>query len=365
MSPLLLLGSMSVPWLLVLACFTVVNSSKIIDDYPPKQILPAFKIPDHNTCASCIVQYRGNLYPKNVFYHLHIPKTGGTTFLGCLKCWDKDALTYVASASSGWQCPGINIPELKEGVKKNKTHVVSCEISGEGGQLNSFLRAFNTPSVRILTFIRNPIDHVFSALMHYKAAAKRKNACATFDAVFASDTPGSKSTKCEHYPMRNMQTTALSPASPKGAANLSEAVTFISKNVFHFGITSYYRASLCLLAYQLGQLNMQKSSCDCSKTVIDVKHSNDNSKKKLPGQEGVTGMEVLSPDSQKILETEYINLDNVLYHVALQLFLQRVLIAERESGMPLLCPATDGVEITALKDSISEPRWYNSQHRGM
>ena len=62
----------------------------------------------------------------------------------------------------------------------------------------------------------------------------------------------------------------------------------------------------------------------------------------------------------KVLEKKYINLDNMLYHIALDLFVQRILLAERETRMQLLCSATDGPEIMVLKSSIKDPQWYGS-----
>jgi len=246
--------------------------------------------------------------------------------------------------------------------------MISCEISQD--VLNTFLQALAIPQLKILTFIRRPIDHVMSAFLHYKGH-HRNDACRSFDAIFQSiaanqsrDSAPRRSQECAHYDIRNMQTTALtlpSSSSQKGA-NLTAAIAFISKSVFFFGITEYYRASLCLLAYQLGQLEMHRRLCDCSKmqTAVTVKHSN----AVRDQAETTVNHDELSIDMMKTLERDYINLDNMLYHVALQVFLQRVIIAERASGMQLVCEASDGVEVSTLKASISNPDWYNNAGRG-
>ena len=56
------------------------------------------------------------------------------------------------------------------------------------------------------------------------------------------------------YNLHNLQTTVLSNG------NLTEATNIIDK-MFWVGITEHYDASMCLLAYQLGQFN--PNLCDC------------------------------------------------------------------------------------------------------
>ena len=78
--------------------------------------------------------------------------------------------------------------------------------------------------------------------------------------------------KCEMYDLHNLQATRLSNG------NLTEAIETIDK-IFWLGITEYFDASICLLAYQLGQFSFKL--CDCAlkpkdvvvhKNVIDINY---------------------------------------------------------------------------------------------
>ena len=331
---------------------TTERLSKVFRDPSPRQISPSSQIKRMvRGCESCVINFQVKDYPEMFFFHLHIPKTGGRTFLECLKCWDKSSLVHHSTTRTRkrkWLCTDIDMNKLNIGIRRNKRHIVSCEISGGGGVIKSFVNSIQVPDVKILTIIRNPMDHLFSALMHFKLLGNRKNPCKNFQELISNKD-------CEHYDLKNMQTTALSVSD---AANITEAVSMITRHVFHFGITKYYRASLCLLAYQIGQLSYHREVCDCSvPSDLVVKHSNDISR--VNGVAYSSDSDVLSQATQKLLEREYINLDNVLFHVALHLFLQRVLLAEQDSNMKLLCAATDGVEVIAFKNAIVEPKWHD------
>ena len=68
------------------------------------------------------------------------------------------------------------------------------------------------------------------------------------------------------YDLHNMQTTRLA------YGNLTKAIDILDK-MFWVGITEYFDASICLLAYQLGQFNFKL--CDCNqkpKNVADHKN---------------------------------------------------------------------------------------------
>jgi len=68
------------------------------------------------------------------------------------------------------------------------------------------------------------------------------------------------------YDLHNLQTNVL------GHRNLTLAKDIIEK-IFWFGITEYFDASMCLLAYQLGQFNT--ALCDCNlkpKVVVGAKN---------------------------------------------------------------------------------------------
>ena len=91
-------------------------------------------------------------------------------------------------------------------------------------------------------------------------------------------------------------------------------------------------------------------------SATEVRHSNDH--KRNMNHTLISSAQILSNDDMMILESKYVNLDHILYDMSLHLFLERVLIAEKDEGMPLLCAHTDGVDAMAMKLSIRDPHWY-------
>ena len=208
------------------------------------------------------------------------------------------------------------------------------------------------PKVRIMTFIRDPMDHIFSAVTHFLIHSADDNPCKNFHEIIEADA--NRAFPCPRFKLINMQTAAMSSSD---FPNIAKAISFLSKNVFYFGITRFYRSSLCLLAYQLGVLSQHAEVCDCRRiSDTDVRHDNDHNKRE--NHSIVNSNKILSNDDLSILESKYINLDRVLYDVALRLYLGRVMIAEGDEGIPLLCTHTDGEGVMLMKSSIREPHWY-------
>ena len=333
------------------------NKNIIINDYQAirynnimnkknKQIINKLS----NKKCDCIFNFDCNDYPGEFFFHLHTPKTGGSTFVGCLLCWNKPMFYY---PSEGYLCETVNTVSLNEQIQNGNKKIVTCEIH-RPGHLNYFLGQLQLPNIKIMTFIRQPIDHIFSAVMHYYLLnIPGIKGCDTIhDVIEADENP--LAPQCDRYYLRNMQTTALSPGNE---TSITEAINFVSKNVFYFGITSFYRASLCLLAYQFGQLSMHTKACDCRlHHAAKLRRSNDHKDKS--NHSLISAAKILSNDDMMILESKYINLDRILYEVSLRLFLERILIAEKDVGMPLLCAHTDGDGIIAMKSAIRNPHWY-------
>ena len=246
----------------------------------------------------------------------------------------------------------VNVELLKKQIESRHKTIVSCEIQ-RLEHLPLFLGQLQLPNVRIITFIRRPLDHLFSSIMHVLLHKPNENPCRNFHEVIeAHENP--RAQRCHHYRLINKQTAALSLSND---ANVNEAIHFVSKNAFHFGITSLYRTSLCLLAYQLGQLSRNAKVCDCSlQSGTGVRHS--NSHNTGINHSVVSSAKILSDDDLTILESKFINLDRVLYDVSLWLFLERVMIAEIDEGMSLLCASTDGEGVMLMKSSIRDPHWY-------
>ena len=321
-------------------------------DYPPQQLIPnETKLRNVNENCDCLINFDSRAYSEESFFHLHIPKTGGSTFADCLLCWD-EAATYFAPKETGeYLCKYVNTTLVKSQLQSGERKVVSCEIQVPG-HLPIFLGKLYIPNLRIVTFIRQPLAHIFSAIMHFLNQPGR-NPCKTFQDIVRADEDH-HAPQCYRYNLHNMQTSALSIGH---TPNISQAITFLTKNAFHFGITNFYRTSYCLLAFQLGQLLLHANVCDCSRhSIKQLRHSNDHNTKK--GHEIIANAKILSDDDLITLESKYINLDRMLYQASLHLFLERVIIAEKAVGFPLLCADTDGEGVMAMKSTIRKPLWY-------
>ena len=131
---------------------------------------------------------------------------------------------------------------------------------------------------------------------------------------------------CEFYQLNNMQTSLM------GDGSLKEAIKQL-RNLFWIGITEHYDASICLLSYQLGQLN--KSKCSCSGWLVRPMNR---------------GPPKYSHSLHAIKQGfDWLHLDTMLYQEAYKIFLLRIYAAERESGHEFLCKSRDGADALDLK----------------
>jgi hypothetical protein len=340
---------------LSLYCFTfvIVDSASSSFDLnyrtaPLRKISPIGTLPQRTT--SCIVEYSTSHYPDYFLFHAHIPKTGGTSFSRCFtKFWDKPRTEGVIQ---GFAAP--NCRSWKPTANQSHIKYLSCEIYANGDLTYVSSTLHNSPHLKnliMITMIRHPLNYIFSAFGHH--ASKRKEACQNFNAIINADqNPNSSSAACIHYDIRNLQTRALSSSDPQsfephtlGPANLTQAMSVLRNEMFFVGITRYFRASMCLLAYQMDQLHLHTSVCDCRQlgAANKIIRANKSSNSSLNHED------VLSADAAEVLHSQYINLDELLYNYALDIFLSRIFVAERHEKIKLLCADTDGETIMLRK----------------
>jgi hypothetical protein len=343
------------------------------------------------TPSPCIVSGLTENYPNYFFFHAHIPKTDEGAMTQCFyQQWDRShqqgivqdraVVGVTASSSRLYRCRDTSFPSL------SKMKYLSCQIYGSG-DLSATLFALNSnlpkgQKVLPFTLIRHPMEYIFSALNHH-LVVRRGVACQNFHEILLSDSLASPDTDsdsdpdsdldpsstnqshparhCAHYDIQNLQTRALShsfgrtpAAAPApgvaeshyhgdlGSANLTDALLVLRNEMFFVGITSYFRASMCLFAAQLGQLHLHLSACNCNEMKPSPKSLKEEDVPMDPTQ-------VMSAKEMAILRSKYINLDEVLYDYALDLFLTRVGIVERQSKVALLCDHTDGEAIMIRK----------------
>jgi hypothetical protein len=300
---------------------------------PFRVITPNGTLPQRK--SPCVVEYSTSNYPDHLFYHVHIPKTGGQTIYGCmLRSWGREGGFIQGNGSPN--CRNVSRDVL------SSIHYLSCEITynGEFSSIMSSLKRTNR-EIMAFTMIRQPLSYVFSALEHH-ITRRGHAACQDFNAIIVADRKNFSA--CAHYDIRNLQTRVFSSSDPKsfdpttfGPANLTQALSILRNELFSIGITGYFRASLCLLAYQMGQLHLHKPVCDCRQLdpTIKIFQKNKSSNSTLNRHN------LLSAEALEVLLSQYINLDEILYNYALDLFLSRIIVAERHENIKLLCAHTD------------------------
>ena len=219
------------------------------------------------------------LYPSLFFLHFHIPKTGGTTFKDLVVVNNSQGIdrikncgfTYVGHKSSGAATKyASTLDVIKSGCSyySHESGATDCKF-----YLDTI--EFNLPykNIRSMTMIRQPLDHAFSAIGHYARYHEKGNLrrCSGLHAYLGKFTSSSFFLQqlcnihiggnCEMYDLHNLQTTRLA------SGNLTNAMDILDK-MFWVGITEYFDASICLLAYQLGQFN--EKLCDCKQKPKNV-----------------------------------------------------------------------------------------------
>lgn len=97
--------------------------------------------------------------------------------------------------------------------------------------------------------------------------------------------------------------------------------------MFFLGIFEYYETSICLLSYQLGQLDLKLCSCASRPTgqLVPTSMSTNRSRADLVSVQDITELE------------ELLLLDNELYEYSLHAFLRRVMYVEAVTNATLLC----------------------------
>jgi hypothetical protein len=330
--------------------FVSASSSSSFSSYLDYRTAPLKKIPLIGTLqqrnTSCIVDYSTSNYKNHFLFHAHIPKTGGTSISQCMfKFWD---MRHQGGIVQGTK---VRPPNCRKVAVEKLTPMkyLSCEIYSNG-DFSFIISSLKRTNVMPFTMIRHPLSHALSALEHH---IKRRGhaACQDFNAIITADRKNVSA--CAHYDIRNLQTRALSSSDPRsiasgtGSANLTQALLVLRNEMFSVGITGYFRASLCLLAYQMGQLHLHKSVCDCHLGPTNkVIRANESSNSTLKHQN------VLSADAADVLYSQYINLDKILYNYALDLFLSRIIVAESNEKIKLLCAHSDGQAIMLHREIV-------------
>lgn len=222
------------------------------------------------------------------FYHLHIPKAGGTSMKRYLTQWNK---------------------ERRFGC------LASIEGSYEDGK-----RLFPNKEVRIFSMFRNPIDHVLSQYQHCKTSYSHKygwhlmpslstwlNAHVEYNGGIPHNI-----TQYQCYDPFNLQYAKLQGHTPK--------------ELWYVGVLDHIQVGHCLLYYKIyGEV---LSSCNCNALQsMYIRHDQH-------GVQKFDRSQVTEEDRAYIYNLTRI--DQLLYEAAMSEFQNRVRNFERKTGVQLL-----------------------------
>lgn len=127
--------------------------------------------------------------------------------------------------------------------------------------------------------------------------------------------------------MTNKQTSVL------GGGNLTTAKKSLN-SMFWIGLTELYDASVCLLSFQLGQYNENTCSCTIRR--------NRNTHQVAPTKNAARQkMKLTADESDRVAEIT--RLDKELYNYGVELFVSRVVDAQRILGRAIICDGIDTI----------------------
>jgi hypothetical protein len=276
-----------------------------------------------------------------LIYHLHIPKAAGTTIKRLLPLRLPQLVLCDQFPQKLYSNPEKFV-RLASVAQLPECNFVSVEGDFEAGEL---LAAHSRPTVTFL-LLREPLELLISQWRHDLAKGK----FATVAAKYAVD--GAFVFAADRQPQlgfgHNEQTLRLGAGVVERAQQRLHAV--------HFGLVEHFHASVCLLLFAMSSQRHRElfqSGCGC-----------DSSPLSLDSAGNVAREETRQTDvSLDLLLAAWRNCtaDRRLYAYAHELFMQRVAFVERETGVRLVCAASDPV-------SSALPRYVRAnltrQHRG-
>jgi hypothetical protein len=290
-----------------------------------------------------------NLSQFDSVFHLHVPKTAGSTFQETSdfflprnlssKCFETgvnqlpqaQACSKILATKLHPELVSIAAPEhfpsqeillasrhhrrlgrqQRPMVECSKCRFIDCECPMTLVRLN-----VNLDHTLLIFVVRNPLQHFISFMNHYK-----------FGNISQVLDPSNK----KNTDRVNMQTKFLGPTLP-------EALSALENEAHLVGITEEFSSSVCLFMYRLSvftKSSLKGSDCDC-----EVSHQElpflDN-RQRLATKESATVWS-MNPREITTINSELMD-DYEVYGLALHIFRKQVTAVEAESGAKVLCTA--------------------------
>lgn len=282
-------------------------------------------------------------YGNAFFFHLHVPKTGGTNFQNnVIKTWQEN---NCGIGETTWPWNNFNQNGYKNFELSKFLEDKTCKVlTFQADYLNlvNYVDYFyNDPNgvknttardMLVMTFVRAPIDHVRSLMSQGYITHINKNKtkpnpksqrCLDPKNLkhFYDPDQKHKSQPCTSYQMQNNQVHTL------GLGSVSRAKHTLSA-MFAVGLASHYEESVCLFQYQLGQMNPKACSCEA------IAHHRETGA--FNAWESRKGLFHLTDDDIRRIE-QITAQDRMLYEHASLIFYHRVMKVKQLSNVSILC----------------------------
>jgi len=209
----------------------------------------------------------------------------------------------------------------------------------------------------LFTMLRHPVSWAISAVMHDKEHGRNdgiddmyQRGCLEFEKPCAHE-PFSKDYIKGSYARLVDGDWVYGGESLEIAKQHLRAVTF--------GITEYFLASECLWRYQFGR-PVEHNMCDCHAVAAALERSGKD-KGAQEGQVHKGSMQrsnvTISQDAMLALQKLESGTAGMVYAYALELFFERIAVAEEATGMTFICEPREGPRTTIQ----SRVEWYAEQ----
>lgn len=284
-------------------------------------------------------------YSNGFFFHLHIPKTGGTHFQRqVINVWQGNncGIGYESWPYNDFSKTGSKDFSIPRYFDDRSCKVLTFETNFY--DLEKYIDIFykdkygkrNTTNrdLLVFSFIRSPMDHIRSLIAQEhmthrfrlnngfpddKRAKRCLNPSTKLRDYYDATSP---ETSCSGYTMTNTQVRAL------GIGSISKAKHTVD-SIFGLGLASHYEEAVCLFSYQLGQFNGEACSCQAINHYRSTtKHKEWISKK---------GLFQINDDDIKRIE-QITSKDQILHSYAARLFYKRIMLVQDLTNVTILCP---------------------------
>lgn len=327
-------------------------------------------IPSANWVEDGYILYPHDPYPNAIFFHLHIPKSGGTNFRDnglrvavYHNCGIKESWTYDSIAHSGMKdfnlaqymedkkCRSVSFepkyedysqyignfwPNRNNNPVLYKPEAKPTKKESLGYSYGGVDQADHPEAYRdllVFALLRRPIDHVRSMISQfYKLYVEQpdhpnaKRCLGGNLSVFYDPLPDQE---CAGYNFHNQQVWKY------GGGSLDKAKNTI-ESVFGLGLESHYEESMCLWQWQLGQMNKTKCNCEAIRAFRKEfgKHP-----EAMPGVGSYTSpkgqFRITRSDLSRIMQITM--MDEALHVHASKIFIIRMYEIWEKSGHKVLC----------------------------